>query len=274
VIRVAAAALLVSAAVPAVARAEVEQDTSAFVAGRPAVISSSTFVPAKGGACSAADLTELHATLTPPPWLTVADPLTLSLPVHGGTRSARWRVQAAQPGAGMGQVVWDGTSRGGADCRFSQDQQIVAAAGPPTLRVVGAARFKRGIAVVLQARVPGVGPLSSDFPSVFDSFFYERRDRAEFTGGGRGTTDLFFTRRHDEFTVQGDHFSRTGVACVDVGFERPHARLAYRIRFVWNHDIGARSIRKTGSVRVSSHPVTRAERNCASELSVDSDVGG
>jgi hypothetical protein len=272
-IRVAAAAFLLCAAVPALARAEVEQDTNAFVAGRPAVISSSTFLPAKGVDCSAADLTELHATLTPPPWLTVSDPLTLQLPVHGGTFSARWHVQAAQPGVDVGQVIWDGTSRSGADCRFAQAQQIVAAAGPPTLRVVGAARFSNGIAVVLQARLPGVGRLRAAFPSVFDSFFYERHDRREFTGGGRGTTDLFFTRRQDEYTVEGDHFNRAGVACVRVGYNRRHTRLAYRIRFVWNHEIGARSIRKTGSVRVSPHPATHAERECAIELSVDSDVG-
>lgn len=257
---------------PVLSPAEVERDTAALVAGRPATIASSTYLVGSDETfgCGVRQLgpdARLTATFTPPRGVTVDGPAAVDVPVRRGLLSASWRVLAAQPGVTRGRVRWsavgpDGEARG---CPTDISLRIVAAAGPPTLRAVSAARFSGGSVVVLQSRLPGL-PLpqlrSFSYPSAFDAFFTDHPERISVAGSaGRRVSDAFFAR--DGSTMNGFGFGPDGRACVRVSRGRRVASLRYRIRFTWNHEIGARSIRAVGSLPVQPSPVTRSERSCA-----------
>jgi hypothetical protein len=250
----------------------VEHDTAALVARRPAIVASSTYLAGSDATfgCGVRELgpdARLTATFTPPPGVSVDGPAGVDVPIRRGLLSASWRVVAQRPGVTRGRVRWaatapDGTVRG---CPTDISLRIVAAAGPPTLRAVSAARFSGGEVVVLESRLPGVSLRrlrSFEYPSAFDAFFTDHPERVYVAGeAGRRVGDAFFAR--DGSTMNGFGFGPDGRACVRVAAGHRLASLRYRIRFTWNHEVGARSLRTSGSLPVHASPSTRSERSCA-----------
>lgn len=258
--------------VPVQSSAELERDTAALVAGRPATIASSIFLvgsdPAFG--CGVRQLgpdARMTATFTPPSrgvGLAPDSSPVVDVPIKPGLLSARWHVMAPRAGVRRGRIVWratapDGSVRG---CPQTISLRIVAASGPPTLRAVSAARFSQGDVVVLKSRLPGLSPRrvrSFEYPSAFDAFFTDHFERVHVAGeAGRRYGDAFFPSGRDLFGFGDD-----GRACIAVRDPHRRAALRYRIRFTWNHELGARSIRTHGVLPVSASVRTPSERGCA-----------
>ena len=227
---------------------------SALVAGRPAVIVARRAAGdgrrAAGGGGDAAAARRRALTRGRP-----------KVSVRRG--DAVWHVRSASPGVRRGQIDWGG------ECVSSVRLTLVATSGSPTLRAVSAARFPRGLAVVLRARLPGVRVHDG---RAYDAFFLDHPER-QFSRG-RGVGDLFFAVGRGQLTASGGPgFGPDGTACVRVLDPRGLAAMPYRIRFTWNHELGVRSIRRRGSVAVSPRPRTRAERSCARQFSVIASIG-
>jgi hypothetical protein len=257
---------------PVPSSAELERDTAALVAGRPTTIASSIFLvdsDARSG-CGVRQMgpdARLTATFAPPSrgvGLVPDSTSVVDVPIRPGLLSAHWHVFAPRAGVSLGRIVWratapDGSVRG---CPSTISLRIVAASGPPTLRAVSAARFSQGDVVVLRSRLPGLSlrrVRSLEYPSAFDAFFTDHFERVHVAGeAGRRFGDAFFPSGRSGFGFGDD-----GRACVAIRDPHRRAALRYRIRFTWNHELGARTIRARGSLPVAASVRTRSERSCA-----------
>jgi len=257
---------------PVPSSASLERDTAALVAGRPATIASSIYLVDSDATfgCGVRQLgpdARLTATFTPPArgvGLVPDSASVVAVPIRPGLLSARWHVFAPRAGISRGRIVWratgpDGSVRG---CPSRISLRLVAAAGPPTLRAVSAARFSQGDVVVLQSRLPGLSRRrlrSLEYPSAFDAFFTDHFERVHVAGAaGRRYGDAFFPSGRSLFGFGDD-----GRGCVAVRDPHRRASLHYRLRFAWNHELGARSIRRRGVLPVSPSLRTASERSCA-----------
>jgi hypothetical protein len=240
------------------------KDTSTLVAGRPAQVVSSVYFESSG-ACGARALgSSVDVTLAPPRGLSVSTPLTRHVAVHAGVVTARWHVRAARAFVRTGTVTWKAAGRDGRDCSTVTSLEVVAAAAPPTLVVTGAVRYKDGVAVLLRARLPGVRRFGREFPNPFEAVFTEHHDRdVIFAETGRDLYDIFSVPGVPSNRLISFHFDARGVACMHVRTTARPASLGYRLSFAWNHELGARSIRRSGSVPVLSRGHTPAEERCA-----------
>ncbi len=227
--------------------------TTGLVAGRPAVIVSTLYLSDSGEGCERAH--DLRATLTPPRGIAFRGPRTIAPKARGGTRddrmiNATWHVRAARAGVAWGRVTWNGTGDGGVKCSGSQHLRVVATSAPPSLSVVAAVSYIGGkTVVIMRASLPGV---STRVGEAFDAFFNEDHviGRAR-----RGLSHLLRPKPY----VSHD-FDADGLSCVLLDGER--RSLAYRLRFTWNHAIGAASIVRSGSVPVPAAPRNDTERAC------------
>ena len=224
--------------------------TTGLVAGRPAVIVSTLYLADGDDVCERPR--GLRATLTPPRGVSARGSATL---VRGGPRSDRmvnatWHVRAARADVAWGYVKWRGTGTDGRPCTASQHLRVVATSAPPQLSVVGAVRYyDNHTGVIVRAVLPGV---SAPGGEAFDTFFNEQHVL------GRARRDLRAVLRPKAFA--GHAFDAGGLSCTLV--PGPSASIAYRLRFTWNHAIGAASIVRSGTVPVIATPRNETERVC------------
>ncbi len=225
--------------------------TTGLVAGRPAVIVSTLYLADSD--CERPR--DLKATLTPPRGIAVDGPRTLAPKARGGSRddrmvNATWHVRAARAGVAWGRVKWSGTAADGTACAGSQHLRVVATSAPPTLSVVAAVSYTGGkTGVIVRASLPGV---STAVGEAFDTFFNEEHVL------GRARRGLAHLLRPTPYVTH--RFDADGLSCVLLDGER--GSLAYRLRFTWNHAIGAASIVRGGSVPVQAAPRNDTERAC------------
>jgi hypothetical protein len=175
-------------------------------------------------------------------------------------------VRARKPGRSTGTITWTATSQAGTICSTSQRLTIVASAGPPTLRVASAfATGTRTITVTLRSTIPGIRtkPGAGGFDSPFSGFFEEQHTTTDGAGeGGRGVLNLFTARAPGASIMSAGGFGDDGVACVNYQLRRPVKRLGYDLRFNWNHELGAKTIRRRGHVTIKARP-TKVDQGCA-----------
>jgi hypothetical protein len=227
--------------------------TTGMVAGRPAVIVSTLYLADSDDGCERPR--DLRATLEPPRGVTARGALTLSPHARGGPRhdrmvNATWHVRAARAGVAWGYVKWRGTGVDGKRCTHTQHLRVVVASAPPQLSVIGAVRhFDANTGVIVRAVLPGVRAPGGE---AFDTFFNEQHVL------GRARRGLRALLRPAAFA--GGGFDADGLSCMLVVGSR--TSLGYRLRFTWNHEIGAASVLRSGSVPVIAVPRTYTERVC------------
>ena len=227
--------------------------TTGIVAGRPAVIVSTLYLSDSGDGCERPR--DLRATLAAPRGVVVRGAPTLRPRARGGPRddrmvNATWRVRAARAGVAWGYVRWRGTGADGRRCTDSQHLRVIATSAPPTLAVVGAVRsFDNNTGVIVQAVLPGV---RSPGGEAFDTFFNEQHVLGRTR---RGLRALLRPR-----ALADGGFDADGLSCMLVA--GPRASVAYRLRFTWNHALGAVSIVRNGSVPVVAPARNYTERAC------------
>jgi hypothetical protein len=129
---------------------------------------------------------------------------------------------------------------------------VVATSSPPRLEVVAAVRYLDATGVIVRAELPGVKPKVGE---AFDAFFSEQHVLGR---SQRGPQSLL---RPSPYV--GEHFTYEGLNCLLIRGAR--ASVAYRLRFTWNHDIGAVSIVRSGSLAVQAAPRNETERTCAAQ---------
>lgn len=219
--------------------------TTGMVAGRPAVIVSTLYLADGDEGCERPR--SLRATLEPPHGVSVRGHRTV---VRVGSRvNATWRVRAARAGVAWGRVKWQGTGADGKRCTSSQHLRIVATSAPPSLSVVGAVRRYESTGLIVRAVLPGVKAPAGE---AFDTFFNEEHVL------GRARRDLRALLNPHPFVRA--HFDADGLSCLLVQDTRQS--IPYRLRFTWNHAIGAASIVRSGSLAVVSDPRNYTERVC------------
>jgi hypothetical protein len=226
--------------------------TTAMVAGRPAVIVSTLYLADGDEGCERPR--DLRATLTPPRGVSVRGSSTLAPRVRGGSRddrmvNATWHVRAARADVAWGYVKWRGTGADGRRCTTSQHLRVVATSAPPQLAVVFAVRRFESTGVVVRAQLPGVKHPPAE---AFDAFFNEQHVLGR---GRRGPQQMLRPSPH-----ASAHFDAEGLSCMLV-VGTPQS-VAYRVRFTWNHAIGAASIVRSGSLAVLATPRNETERVC------------
>jgi hypothetical protein len=219
--------------------------TTGIVAGRPAVIVSTLYLSESGEGC--ARPRSLRAALDPPRGMSVRGPRTMSR--RGRRVNATWHVRAARAGVRWGYVRWRGTGEDGRRCTGTQHLRVVVTSAPPSLEVVAAVRRFEATGVIVRAALPGVRAPAAE---AFDTFFNEQHvlGRAR-----RGLRALLDPRPH-----LGDRFDKDGLSCLLVQDTRPS--IAYRLRFTWNHAIGAVNVVRSGTLPVALEPRNFTERAC------------
>jgi hypothetical protein len=228
-------------------------NTTGMVAGHPVVIVSTLYLADGDEGCERPG--DLRATLTPPRGVSIRGATTVTPRARGGSRgdrmvNATWHVRAARAGIAWGYVKWRGTGVDGKRCTGSQHLRVVATSAPPQLSVIGAVRhFDAKIGVIVRAVLPGVRTPSGE---AFDTFFNEQHVLGRTRRGPRALL------RPAAFAAGG--FDADGLSCLLVTGSR--ASIGYRLRFTWNHGIGAASIVRSGSVPVIAVPRTYTERVC------------
>ena len=223
--------------------------TTGMVAGRPAVIVSTLYLSESDEGCE--HPRDLRATLEPPRGISVRGAKTAAPRARVGRMvNATWHVRAARAGVAWGYVKWRGTGVDGKRCSHTQHLRVVAASAPPRLEVIGAVRYyDNNTGVIVRAELPGVRAPAGE---AFDTFFDEQHVL------GRARRGLRTLLRPSAFAGRG--FDADGLSCMLVtGLP---AQLAYRLRFTWNHAIGAANIVRSGSVPVVTTPRTYVERVC------------
>jgi hypothetical protein len=127
--------------------------------------------------------------------------------------------------------------------------RVVATSAPPTLEVVAAVRRYESTGVIVRAVLPGV---KAPVGEAFDAFFNEQHvlGRAR-----RGLRTLLSPRPYAE-----PHFEAGGLSCLLV--QDTAKSVAYRLRFTWNHAIGAANVVRSGSLAVAFEPRNDTERTC------------
>jgi hypothetical protein len=223
-------------------------NTTGLVAGRPAVLVSTLYLADGDEDCH--HPRSLRAVLTPPRGVSVRGPLTLTPRARAHRMiNATWHVRAAGAGVKWAWVKWEGTGPDGERCTDKQHLRVVATSAPPRLEVVAAVRYHDATGVIVRAELPGVKPKVGE---AFDAFFSEQHvlGRAQ-----RGPQSLL---RPSPYV--GEHFNYDGLNCLLVRGAR--ASVAYGLRFTWNHDIGAVSIVRNGSIAVQAAPRNETERTC------------
>jgi len=219
--------------------------TTGMVAGRPAVIVSTLYLADGDEACERPR--SLRATLSPPRGVSVRGRVSM---VRIGSRiNATWHVRAARAGVAWGRVNWRGTGADGRRCTHSQHLRVVVTSAPPTLEVVAAVRRFESTGVILRATLPGVKATTGE---AFGTFFNEEHVLS------RTRRDLRSMLHPHPDT--GTQFEADGLSCLLVQATPPS--IAYRLRFTWNHAIGATSIIRNGSLPVVAVPRTDIERAC------------
>jgi hypothetical protein len=228
-------------------------NTTGMVAGRPAVIVSTLYLADGDEGCERPG--DLRATLKAPRGVSVRGATTLTPRARGGSRddrmvNATWHVRAARADVAWGYVKWQGTGVDGKRCTHTQHLRVVATSAPPQLSVIGAVRhFDANTGVLVRAVLPGVRAPAGE---AFDAFFNEQHVL------GRARRGLRALLRPAAFA--GGGFDADGVSCLLVVGSR--ASVGYRLRFTWNHAIGAASVVRSGSVPVVTVPRTYTERAC------------
>ncbi len=249
-------ALLVFAALAPAARADGLSasagdrygQTTGMVAGRSAPIVSTLYLADGDEGCERPRA--LRATLDPPRGMSVRGSRTVAPRARVGRMvNATWRVRAARAGIAWGYVKWRGTGKDGKRCTDSQHVRVVATSAPPSLSVVGGVRRYDDTGVIVRAVLPGVKASSGE---AFDAFFNEQHVL------GRTRRDLRALLR--PVASAAHRFDADGLSCMLVDGSR--ASVSYRLRFTWNHAIGAASIVRSGSVPVVAVPRTYTEQVC------------
>jgi hypothetical protein len=218
--------------------------TTGMVAGRPAVIVSTLYLADGDEGCE--HPRKLRATLEPPRGVSVRGHRTM---VRVGSRiNATWHVRA-RVGVRWGYVRWSGTGEEGKRCTATQHLRVVATSAPPSLEVVGAVRHYEATGVIVRAVLPGVKAPSGE---AFDTFFHEEHVL------GRARRGLRALLRPSPYV--GEHFDADGLSCLLVRDTR--TSISYRLRFTWNHAIGAVSVVRSGTLPVVLAPRNFTERAC------------
>ncbi len=249
-------ALLVAASLAPAARADGLSasagdrfsSTTGMVAGRPAVIVSTLYLADSDEGCERPR--SLRATLEPPRGLSVRGSRAITPRARTGRRvNATWHVRSARAGIAWGYVKWRGTGTDGTRCTDTQHVRIVATSAPPRVSVVGAVRRFESTGVIIRAVLPGVKAPAGE---AFDTFFNEEHVL------GRARRDLLSMLHPRPYA--GAHFEPDGLSCLLVQDTRPS--IAYRLRFTWNHAIGAVNAVSSGSLSVVLEPRNYTERAC------------
>jgi hypothetical protein len=222
--------------------------TTGMVAGRPAVIVSTLYLDDGDEGCERAR--SLRATLDPPRGVSVRGSRTVAPRARVGRMvNATWRVRAARAGIAWGYVKWRGTGKDGKRCLGTQHLRVVATSAPPQLSIVAAVRRYEATGVIVRAVLPGVKARVGD---AFDAFFNEQHvlGRAR-----RGLPAMLHPR---PYVVH--RFDSDGLSCLLV--QQTLSSVSYRLRFTWNHAIGAASILRSGALPVALDPRNYTERAC------------
>jgi hypothetical protein len=158
-------------------------------------------------------------------------------------------VRAARAGVAWGYVRWRGTGVGGKRCTHSQHVRVVATSAPPTLEVVAAVRRYESTGLILRAVLPGVKATTGE---AFGTFFNEEHVL------GRARRDLRSMLHPRPYA--GTQFEADGLSCLLLQDTRQS--IPYRLRFTWNHAIGAATIVRGGTLAVAPEPRNYTERAC------------
>jgi len=222
--------------------------TTGMVAGKPAVIVSTLYLADGDEGCERPH--SLRAVLTPPRGISLRGSRAVSPRARAGRRvNATWHVRAARAGIAWGYVKWRGAGTDGKRCTDTQHVRIVATSAPPRISVVGAVRRFESTGVIVRAVLPGVKAPSGE---AFDTFFNEEHVL------GRARRDLLSMLHPHPYA--GAHFQPDGLSCLLVQDTRP--TIGYRLRFTWNHAIGAVNVVGSGSLPVVLEPRNDTERAC------------
>jgi hypothetical protein len=219
--------------------------TTGMVAGRPAVIVSTLYLSESGDGCERPR--ELRATVDPPRGVSVRGPSTITR--RGRRVNATWHVRAASAGVAWGYVKWRGTGEDGRRCTHTQHLRVVATSAPPSLSVVAAVRRFEATGVIVRAVLPGVKAPAGE---AYDAFFGEQHVL------GRARRDVRALLQPRPYVRAS--FEAGGLSCMLVQDTRPS--IAYRLRFTWNHAIGAENVVRSGSLPVVLAPRSHTEQTC------------